>query len=62
MTDTEENRDGCPRDGRFVFLNIVEVLSGCYCLISFEWCVWVEGSVSLVHDSVAVCGCGCVAG
>ena len=38
--ETEENRDGCPRDGRCVFLNIVEGLIGCYCLISFEWCVY----------------------
>ena len=37
---TEEDRDGCPRDGRCVFLNIVEGLIGCYCLISFEWCVY----------------------
>ena len=31
-------------------------------VIIFEWCVWVEGCVSLVHDSGAVCGCGCVVG
>ena len=34
--ETEEDRDGCPRDGRYVFLNIMEGLSACYCLICFN--------------------------
>ena len=53
----EEDRDGCPRNGRCVFLKIVEGLSGCYYLISFQLCVWVERCVSLLDDSDDVCGC-----
>ena len=45
-----------------MFLKIVEGLSGYYCLISFEWCVWVERCVRLVGDSGGVCGCGWVVG
>ena len=45
-----------------MFLKIVEGLSGCYCLISFVRCVWVERCVSLVDDSGGVCGCGWVVG
>ena len=30
-------------------------LSGCYCLISFEWCVSVQRCMSLVDDSTGVC-------
>ena len=52
--ETEEDRDGCPRDGRCVFLKIVEGLSGSYRLISFEWCVLVQRCVSLVDDSGGV--------
>ena len=58
--ETEEDRDGCPRDGRCVFFKIVEGLSECYCLISFEWCVWVQQCLSLVDDSGGVFGCGWV--
>ena len=60
VPETEEDRDGCPRDGRFVGLYIMEGLSGCYCLISFEWCVRVQRCVSLVDDSSGVCACVCV--
>ena len=45
-----------------MFLKIVEGLSGCYCLIRFEWYVWVERCVCLVDDSGGVCGCGLVVG
>ena len=45
-----------------MFLKIVEGLNGCYCLISFEWYVWVERCVCLVDDSGGVCGCGWVVG
>ena len=60
--ETEEDRDGCPRDGRCVFLKIVEGLSGSYRLISFEWCVLVQRCVSLVDDIGRVFGCGWVVG
>ena len=33
-------------------------LNGCYCLISFEWCVSVQRCMSLVDDSTGVCGGG----
>ena len=39
------------------FFNIVERFSGSFCLIIFEWCVWVQRCVGLVHDSSGVCGC-----
>ena len=42
VAETEDNRDGCRRDGRCVILKTGEGLSGCYCLISFEYCVWIE--------------------
>ena len=44
------------------FLKIVEGLSGCHCLISFEWCVWVQRCMILIDDSGSVCGCGWVGG
>ena len=37
------------------FCNIVESLSGSYCLIMFEWCVWVQRCVCFVDDSSGVC-------
>ena len=76
--------DGCPRDGGkrrrrntemdvpetegVFFLNIVEGFSGCYCLISFECCVWVQRCTGLVdcssgvcvHVWVCICVCVCV--
>ena len=55
VPETEEDRDGCPRDGRCVFLNIVKGLTGCYYPIRFEWCVWVQQCGSLVDDSSVVC-------
>ena len=58
--ETEENRDGCPRNGRCVILKIVEGLSGCYYLISFELCAWVQRCLSPVADSDAACRCGWV--
>ena len=69
------SRDGCPGDGcrrrrrktemdvpetEGVFFNIVEGFSGCYSLIRFEYCVWVQRYVSLVDDSRGVCVCVCV--
>ena len=42
------------------FCNIVENLSGSYCLIMFEWCVWVQRCLCLVDDSSGVCGCVCL--
>ena len=44
------------------FSNIVESFSGTYCLIIFEWCVWVQQCVGHVDDSSSVCGwvVGCV--
>ena len=61
--ETEEDRDGCPRDRRCVFLNMMEGLSACYCLIIFEWCVWVEPCVmTCVDHSSGVCGCGWLVG
>ena len=59
-TERDEGRDGCPRNGRCVFLKIVGGLSGCYNVISFELCVWVQRCVSLVADSDAPCRCGWV--
>ena len=38
------------------FCNIVESLNGSYCLIMFEWCVWVQRCVGLVDGSSGVCG------
>ena len=40
-----------------MFLKIVEGLSGCYYLISFELCVWVQRCVSPLADSDAACRC-----
>ena len=37
------------------FSNTVESFSGSYCLIIFEWCVWVQQCVGL-DDSSGVCG------
>ena len=42
------------------FCNIVESLSGSYCLIMFEWCVWVQRCVGLVDGSSGVCGWVCM--
>ena len=42
------------------FCNIVESLSGSYCLIMFEWCVSVQRCVCLVDDSSGVCGWVCL--
>ena len=59
VPETEEGLEGGRQtdvpETEGVFLNIVEGLSGCYCLISFVRCVWVERCVSLVDDSGGVC-------
>ena len=65
-------RDGCPRDGgrprwmsptlKVCFSNVLEGLSGCDCLISFGWYVWVQRCVSLVDASSGVCVGGWVVG
>ena len=59
---TSPETDGAEADGPEtegvlllpLFLNIVEGLSGCYCLIMFEWCVWVQQCLSVVDDSSGV--------
>ena len=54
-TDVPETEGVC-------FLKIVEGLSGCHCLISVEWRVWVQRCMSLIDDSGGVSGCGWVVG
>ena len=44
------------------FSNVLEGLSGCDCLISFGWYVWVQRCVSLVDDSSDVWVGGWLAG
>ena len=60
MYGSNDVRHGCPGNGRCAFLKIVEGLSGCYNVISFELCVWVQRCVSPVDDSGDLCGCGWV--
>jgi len=46
-----------------LYLKIVEGFSGCDCLISFEWRVYVvQPYVSLSDNSNSVCGCWWVIG
>ena len=46
-----------------LYLKIVEGFSGCDCLISFEWRVYVvQPYVSLNDNSNSVCGCWWVIG
>ena len=73
VPETEEGGDGgrlrwMSLRRKVCFLNIVEGFSGCYCLISFECCVWVQRCTGLVdcssgvcvHVWVCICVCVCV--
>ena len=68
VPETEKDRDGGRPRRRKTEADVPETdgvlllwklgLSGCYSLISFEWCVSVQRCMSLVDDSTGVCGGG----